>query len=161
MAGDIAGDHHPNVLKAQSHLLHCTNAQSADGPQLAFGQGGVKENGMVSLQHTQGDGTWFVSRAFPSIPKLSQLFQRLEACCELYVLPGPKFQSLKFACSEFLVSESGTEKNKAFFIKCKNCMRKILATRTITNIRNSKGLEKEIPQVVMSRIPRIHGTRTS
>ena len=58
----LGDDHrpHPDVLKAQSHLLHGTNAQSADGPQLAFGQRWVKENGMVSLQHTQWDGTWFV-----------------------------------------------------------------------------------------------------
>ena len=46
-----------------------------------------------------------------------------------------------------------------FFVRCKNFMLKIPATRKITSIRNNKGLEKEIPQGGLSKILRIHGPK--
>lgn len=101
-----------------------------------------------------------LSQAFPSYPNF---FPQLEASCELYVLPAPKFRSLKFEVFLLRVScfrgRGGKTKNVFFFVRCKNFMLKIPATRKITSIRNNKGLEKEIPQGGLSKILRIHGPK--
>ena len=107
----------------------------------------------------------FKSKAFPSIPKLSQFFSSTRSQLRTVRFAGPNvsiFEVWGFLAQSFLFQRAGRKNKKClffFFVRCKNFMLKIPATRKITSIRNNKGLEKEIPQGGLSKILRIHGPK--